>query len=68
MFAGKFSAGDKAQRTLQPGRHGWLHMVEDEIELGGLNLKSGDGAAISEETAVSFTAKSPTQLMLFDLN
>jgi hypothetical protein len=68
VFAGKFNAGDKISHAVKPGRHAWLHVAEGEIEAGDLSLKSGDGAAFSDETTVSFVAKSPTQVLLFDLD
>jgi redox-sensitive bicupin YhaK (pirin superfamily) len=68
VFVGKLNAGDKISHALNPGRHAWLHVAEGEIEAGNISLKSGDAAAFSDETTVSFTAKSPTQVLLFDLN
>ena len=68
LFVGKFSAGDNISHALKPGRHAWLHVAEGEIESGDLSLKSGDAAAFSREKSVSFKAKSPTQILLFDLN
>ena len=68
VLVGKLGAGDAISHALKPGRHAWLHVAEGEIEPAGLKLKSGDGAAFSDEKSVSFTAKSPTQILLFDLN
>ena len=68
VFVGKLNAGDKIIHALKPGRHAWLHVAEGEIEAGKLSLKSGDAAAFSDEMAVPFAAKSPTQVLLFDLN
>jgi redox-sensitive bicupin YhaK (pirin superfamily) len=68
VFVGKLNAGNKISHALKPGRHAWLHLAEGEIDVGNLSLKSGDAAAFSDEMAVSFAAKSPTQVLLFDLN
>jgi hypothetical protein len=68
VFVGKLNAGDKISHALKPGRHAWLHVAEGEIDTGNCSLKSGDAAAFSDEMAVSFAAKSPTQVLLFDLN
>ena len=68
VFIGKLAAGDKINHALKSNRHAWLHVAEGEIELNGTKLKSGDAAAFSDESAVSFTAKSATQILLFDLN
>jgi hypothetical protein len=68
LFVGKLNAGDKINHAFRPDRHGWLHVAEGEIELDNLKLKSGDAVAFSGEKSVSFTAKSPTQILFFDLD
>lgn len=68
LFVGKLNAGDQVSHAFKPQRHGWLHVAEGEVELNGQTLKSGDAAAFSDEKGISFQAKSPTQVLLFDLN
>jgi hypothetical protein len=68
VFIGKLGVGDKISHKLQPGRHAWLQVAEGEMELNGLPLKAGDGAALSGETSVQLTGKSAAQVILFDLN
>jgi redox-sensitive bicupin YhaK (pirin superfamily) len=68
LFVGKLNAGDKISHSFKPARHGWLHVAEGEIKLGGLELKSGDAVSFSGEKDVTFEAKSPAQILFFDLN
>jgi redox-sensitive bicupin YhaK (pirin superfamily) len=68
VFIGKLGGGDRINHTLKPGRHGWLQIAEGEVELNGLPLKAGDGAAVSKETSVNLTGKSSAQVLFFDLN
>jgi hypothetical protein len=68
LFVGKLVAGDKISHDFKPNRHGWLHVAEGEIELDNLKLKSGDAVAFSGEKRISLTAKSPSQILFFDLN
>jgi len=68
VFVGKLAAGDKISHTLKPGRHAWLHVADGDVELNGLLLAAGDGAALSEESVVKLTGKSQAQILLFDLN
>ncbi len=68
LFIGKLKPGDKISHEFAPNRHGWLHVAEGEIHLDSLKLKSGDAVEIGDEKAVSFAAKSPTQVLLFDLD
>ncbi len=48
-------------------RHGWLQVARGEIELNGQKLSAGDGAAISDERAITITGKG-AEVLLFDLN
>ena len=68
VFIGKLGAGNKISHQLKPGRHGWLQVAEGEVEVNGLPLKAGDGAALSEESTVNLTGKSAAQVLFFDLN
>lgn len=60
-------AGAKVEYTLAPGRHAWLQVGRGSVELNGTGLKEGDGAGVSEETALRITAAEPSEILLFDL-
>ena len=68
VFIGKLGGGDRISHTLKPGRHGWLQMAEGKVELNGLPLKAGDGAAVSDESRLIIESTGPAQVILFDLN
>jgi quercetin 2,3-dioxygenase len=68
LFFAKLNHGDKIDYSFKPNRHGWLHVAEGEIGLNDLKLKSGDAAAFSDENQFSLAAKSPAQILFFDLN
>ena len=68
IFIGKLGVRDKISHTLKPGRHTWLQMAEGEMELNGLSLKAGDGAAVSDENKLILETTRPAQVILFDLN
>ena len=53
---------------LSPGRSAWLHVVKGRIQMEEFNLTTGDGAGLSLEMSVSFTAQEPTEILLFDLS
>jgi redox-sensitive bicupin YhaK (pirin superfamily) len=44
-----------------------LQVLRGEVEVSGRRLVAGDGAAISDETAVQVGASTPSEVMLFDL-
>jgi quercetin 2,3-dioxygenase len=50
------------------GRSAWLHVIEGEATLAEVILSTGDGAGISAERAVSFTAREDTEILLVDVD
>jgi redox-sensitive bicupin YhaK (pirin superfamily) len=68
VFIGKLGVGDKIGHTFKPGRYGWLQVAEGEMELNGLPLKAGAGAAVSDENKLTLESTGPAQVILFDLN
>jgi len=68
VFVGKLGAGDKITHTLKSGRHGWLQVASGRAELNGLQLKAGDGAAVSDESKLVIESTEPAKVILFDLD
>ena len=59
--------GQHVVRELSQGRIAWLHVVQGEVTLGDIVLTSGDGAGITDERAVSLTARERSEILLVDL-
>lgn len=59
--------GQHVVHELKDGRAAWLHIVVGEVALGDVVLRTGDGAGISGERAVSLTAREATEILLLDL-
>ena len=55
------------KHALAEGRHAWLQMVRGRIELNGTALATGDGAAVSRESALETAAQESSHFLLFDL-
>ena len=53
--------------SLASGRHAWLQVAAGSLALNDIKLKPGDGAAVSEETAITIAAQAPSEILLFDL-
>ncbi len=60
-------AGTEATYALPPGRHAWLQVLRGAVTVNGTALTAGDGAAVSEETALTVRAAKDAEVMLFDL-
>jgi redox-sensitive bicupin YhaK (pirin superfamily) len=68
MCSAILDRGQHIVHELARGRSAWLHLLQGEISLGGdLSLTAGDGAGLTEERAVSFTARVDTEVLLLDL-
>ncbi|MFI5401276.1 MAG: pirin family protein, partial [SAR324 cluster bacterium] len=67
LYAGRLSAGTSVSHDLKAGRHAWLQVARGEVELNGRALAAGDGAAVSQEPRVSLVARTPAEVLLFDL-
>ncbi len=67
MYSTLIQKGNHVIHELGPDRNGWLHVVSGQILMNDLKLQTGDGAGLSDEISVSFTAQMPTEILLFDL-
>ena len=53
--------------TLAPGRAAWLQVMRGTLTLNGQTLAAGDGAAVENESALTFRATAEAEALLFDL-
>lgn len=67
MYATVLDAGQSVSLALDADRHAWLHVARGKVNLNGQSLTAGDGAAISIESELKFTADAESELLLFDL-
>lgn len=67
LYSSILDQGVTIEHSLPVGRHAWIQIVKGSVDLNGVSLEVSDGAAISDETTLTITAKSATELLLFDL-
>jgi redox-sensitive bicupin YhaK (pirin superfamily) len=67
LYASILEKGGQASHKLEPGRHAWLQVARGGVTLNGQELNAGDGAAVSEETALQVRAQEKSEILLFDL-
>lgn len=67
LYLANVKGGATEDHTFAAGRHGWLQVLRGEVALGNQTLVAGDGAAISDEPAVTVSATEPAEVLLFDL-
>jgi redox-sensitive bicupin YhaK (pirin superfamily) len=68
LFLGKLEKGDTLAHPLAAGRHGWLQVVQGDLEVGGKTVTAGDAVALSDVPAVTIAAREASDFLLFDLN
>src|SRR5262245_11808194 len=59
--------GQQVTYSLRQGRHAWVQVLRGNVQLNGVGLSAGDGAAISDETSLVIAATESGEIMLFDL-
>jgi redox-sensitive bicupin YhaK (pirin superfamily) len=69
LYVSELIPDQKIDHTLAPKRHAWIQVVRGDIVLNGQELNEGDGAAVSDETALVFAGAGSTggEFLLFDL-
>ena len=67
VYSSLLDPGHHVVHELAPGRSAWLHLVRGEVTLGEIVLRTGDGAGLTAELAVSFTASEASEILLVDL-
>ncbi len=67
LYAGLLKTGGTVSHTLQPDRYAWLQMARGKVQLNGINLAAGDGAAVSAETNLEIKSQEDSEILLFDL-
>jgi redox-sensitive bicupin YhaK (pirin superfamily) len=67
VYSAILDAGQHVIHELSQGRSAWLHLVRGEVTFGDAVLRTGDGAGVTAEPAVSLTAREETEILLVDL-
>lgn len=67
LYVSLLKPGDEVSHEFAAGRYGWLQVARGAVELNGVKLNQGDGAAISEERSLTIKGKEDAEVLLFDL-
>lgn len=67
MYSSILLVGNHLIHVLAPGRAAWLHIVKGRVSLLDHFLGTGDAMGVENEDSVSFTAQSPSEILLFNL-
>ena len=67
LHAGLFGEGESAELPIAKGRHAWVHVARGKVRVNGRDLGAGDGAALSDESAVRIEGVAGGEVLVFDL-
>jgi hypothetical protein len=67
IYLAKLDSGKQLVHELAGDRHAWLQVLRGDVALNGEELKTSDGAAVSDEQSLEIVAAGPAEIMLFDL-
>lgn len=67
LWTAVLDEGRTLEYPLAADRHAWLQLATGTVEINGVTLRAGDGAAITAEPSLRITAQSQAELLLFDL-
>jgi redox-sensitive bicupin YhaK (pirin superfamily) len=68
LYASVLKEGESIEYKLAENRHAWIQLISGSLYVNDTTLDAGDGAAISEETALKIRAMSDNvEFLLFDL-
>lgn len=67
LYASVLDEGRTVTHALKPGRHAWVQVARGRIEVNGVTLEQGDGAAVSDETKLEIAGRKQAEFLLFDL-
>ncbi|BCR06755.1 quercetin 2,3-dioxygenase [Desulfuromonas versatilis] len=68
LFCGQLGQGRTLEHRLETGRHAWIQVISGALQLNGVSLEPGDGAALSDEKRLKLDAAAPSRFLLFDLS
>ncbi len=67
MYASILKADEVVTHEIAPKRHAWIQVASGRLDVNGVRLDEGDGAAISDEKKLKIQAKEGSEFLLFDL-
>jgi redox-sensitive bicupin YhaK (pirin superfamily) len=68
LFASLLDTGKSLSHSIPPGRAIWVQAVSGKVSVNGIEIATGDAAAITDESQLVIEAKEDSHLLVFDLN
>jgi redox-sensitive bicupin YhaK (pirin superfamily) len=67
LYASALKSGQTVRHALPVNRYAWLQVARGKVQLNGVELEAGDGAAVTAETNLEIQGRADSEILLFDL-
>ncbi len=67
LYSALLGPGEQARLELAAGRSAWVQVVKGRARANGQPIKEGDGAAITQESALELVGEEAAELLVFEL-
>jgi redox-sensitive bicupin YhaK (pirin superfamily) len=67
VFASILESVDELDYTMEPGRQAWIQIARGSLRVNEVVLNKGDGASVTDETALKFQGIEEAEFLLFDV-
>lgn len=67
IYASVLEPGKRVETRLAAGRQAWVQVIKGAVDVNGATAQTGDGLAITGESALAITAIDKAEFLLFDL-
>ncbi|MFI5184112.1 MAG: pirin family protein [Vicinamibacteria bacterium] len=67
LFVARLAAGAARARPLAQGRHAWVHVARGKATVNRLEVREGDGLAMTDEKEVRLAGQDDAEVLVFDL-
>jgi redox-sensitive bicupin YhaK (pirin superfamily) len=67
LYLAKLKPGATKELSVLPKRHLWVQLIRGEISVDGIQMRAGDGLAVSEEEKVRIESLRESEFLVFDL-
>ena len=65
IYASILRKGDDVKYEIAPGRCAYLQVASGAMEINGIKLEAGDGAAVTEESEIRLSSANSAEVLLF---
>ena len=67
VLTARFDTGTELSYPLAPGRGAWVQVIQGQLLLNEVALADGDGMQLEQLDELRFQARTPSEVLLFDL-